>query len=48
MKKFEELVNYLQELIKKEFTGCLKITFNQGGIRGIKKIHEENINIDKK
>lgn len=48
MKKIKELVSYLQELNDKKFTGCLKIIFNQGGIRGIKKIHEENVNIDKK
>lgn len=47
LKNFENLVIYIKELIQKEFTGCLKITFNQGGIRGIKKVHEENININK-
>ena len=37
------IIEILKKLIKEKFTGDIEINFNQGGIRGIKKINKENI-----
>lgn len=38
--KFGRLVDVLQEMIDKEFTGHVKINFSQGGIGRIEKFEE--------
>ena len=38
--KFKRLVDVLQEMIDKEFTGHIKINFSQGGIGKIEKFEE--------
>jgi hypothetical protein len=45
MSKFEKIIVILKEMILKKFSGRIQIEFSQGGIRGIKKISEENIKI---
>ena len=47
MTKTDEIINYLKQLYLEQFTGSIEIVFNQGGIRGIKKIYRENVNIKK-
>ncbi len=43
MSKLKQLYEYMIKLVKKKFTGILKITFNQGGIRNVNV--EENIDL---
>jgi hypothetical protein len=38
--KFKRLVEVLQDMIDKEFTGHVKINFSQGGIGRIEKFEE--------
>jgi hypothetical protein len=38
--KFKRLVEVLQDMINKEFTGHIKINFSQGGIGRIEKFEE--------
>lgn len=38
--KFKRLVDVLQDMISKEFTGHVKINFSQGGIGRIEKFEE--------
>jgi hypothetical protein len=45
LNKFEKLLYYIKGLVSKEFTGSLEIIFFKGGIRGVKKVHKENIDI---
>jgi len=45
--KTDEILSYLKQLYLEQFTGSIEIIFNQGGIRGIKKIYRENVNIKK-
>ncbi|GAG76335.1 unnamed protein product [marine sediment metagenome] len=37
------LIAILLKLVKDKFTGSIEITFNQGGIQGIKRITRETI-----
>lgn len=39
----EKIIKTIQNLIRQKFTGAIIINFNQGGIRGIKKIKYEII-----
>jgi hypothetical protein len=41
----EKLLKILKELITQKFTGKIEINFNQGGIRGIKKVKKEIVNL---
>jgi hypothetical protein len=45
MSKLEKIVVYLSRLVKEKFSGGILITFSQGGIRGIKKVNEENVEL---
>jgi hypothetical protein len=38
-----KVIEIIKHLIQDKFSGAIVIRFNQGGIRGIKKITEENI-----
>ena len=44
--RFDKLLNYIQYLIKRRFTGTIQIIFNQGGIQGVKKIHNEKVDLN--
>ena len=39
----KELLEIIRELVRKKFTGDIEINFNQGGVRGVKKIIKENL-----
>ena len=41
----EKLINYIKKMINEKFTGTIEVTFNQGGVRGAKKIIRENIEV---
>ena len=41
----DKLIDYIIMLIKSRFTGRIEINFNNGGIRGVKKINIENIEL---
>ena len=41
----KKVFDYIERLIKDRFTGRIEINFNDGGIRGVKKIRVENVNI---
>lgn len=45
MTKFDKIVIFIKGLMKDKFSGSIKIIFHEGGIRGIKKVKEENIEI---
>jgi hypothetical protein len=45
--KTDEIINYLKQLYLEQFTGSIEIVFNQGGIRGIKKIYRQTVIIKK-
>ena len=40
----KKIIEILKKLIEEKFTGNIEINFNQGGIRGIKKVIKEVIN----
>ena len=40
MARFSDLMNVIQEMNEKEFTGYIKINFSQGGIGRIEKYEE--------
>lgn len=38
-----KLMSILEKLIFDKFTGTIEINFNQGGIRGVKKIEKKSL-----
>jgi hypothetical protein len=43
--KIEKIFRLIMELVKTKFTGSIEIIFNCGGVRGVKKITRENLDI---
>lgn len=41
----EKLIALLKSLVNTQYSGGIVIYFNKGGIRGIKKVKEETINL---
>lgn len=41
----DKLIEFIKSLINSQYSGGIVIYFNKGGIRGIKKVKEENINL---
>jgi len=41
----DKLVEFIKKLISSEYSGGIVIYFNKGGIRGIKKVKEEQIKL---
>jgi len=41
----EKIFDIIKLLVFKKFTGTIEITFNQGGIRGVKKVKREKLEI---
>lgn len=42
----DKLIEILKRLISIKFTGSIVIHFNQGGIRSVRKVNEENITLN--
>ena len=41
----EKLLEFIKQLISSEYSGGITIYFNKGGVRGIKKVKEEQVNL---
>lgn len=41
----EKLMELIRNLISSQYSGGIVIYFNKGGIRGVKKVKEETINL---
>jgi len=39
----EKVLAVIKKLIGLKFTGCVEISFNQGGIHGVKIVKRENV-----
>lgn len=42
----DKLLEFIEKLKTIKFTGSIIIQFNQGGVRSIKKVNEETVNLN--
>lgn len=45
MYMLDKIIDFFKRLKEEKFTGDIRIHFNMGGVQGIKKVKEENIEL---